>query len=218
MKGLFKSGAMVLLTFLTLAGLNMNAAWADAGNYKNYGRAGLGLNQFNGDLDDAGYDGGINLNAAYGRYLTNNMVIEGTVDYFYTDQDISGSTSIAGTYSREDQVGVGALLATLKGEFPLGPVTLYAGAGIGVYYAALKSEIDTANLGSFDVEDDDSVFGFHLVTGGYYNITQRLFVGAEGLYRWTGDIDMEKITGTVPVRLKGNLNGYAMTLSAGFRF
>jgi len=43
-------------------------------------------------------------------------------------------------------------------------------------------------------------------------------VGAEGRYRWTGDIDMEKITGTVPVRIKGNLNGYAVTLSAGFRF
>jgi opacity protein-like surface antigen len=218
MKRIVRSGVMRLILFISLAGLTANAAWADSGNYKNYGRVGLGVNKFNGDLDDSGYDANIAFNASYGRYLGKNIVIEGSVDYFYAHQDISGSTSVAGAYSRDDQIGVGALLATLKGEIPLGPVTLYGGGGIGAYYAALKTEIDTTNLGSFDVEDDDSVFGFHLVAGGYYDITPRLFVGAEGLYRWTGDLDMKKITGTVPVQLKGNLDGYVVTLSAGFRF
>lgn len=219
MKRMCKSAAMLLLGLLILAGPIDMPAWADSGNFRNYGRVGLGFNQFEGDLDEADYDAGITIKAAYGRYLAKNLVVEGAVDYFYSHQDdINGSTSLAGAYSRDDDVGVVSLLATLKGEIPIGPVTLYGGAGVGLYYAVLRTEIDTTYLGDFDVDDDDSVAGLHLVVGGYYNITKRIFAGFEGLYRWTEELDMKKTIGTVPVRLKGDLDGYTVTMSAGFRF
>jgi len=218
MKRITKPGAMLLPLLLALAALTLNSAWADSGEYSNYGRVGVGINQFSSDLDDAGYDAGITSNATYGRYIGKNLVFEGTVGYLYTDQDLSGSTGVAGAYTRDDKVSVSSLLATLKGQIPIGPVILYGGAGIGVYYAALNTEIETANLGSFDVDDDDTVLGVHLVVGGCYDITQRFFIDAEGLYRWTGDLDISKTTGTVPVQLKGDLDGFAVTLSAGFRF
>lgn len=219
MKKMSKSAISALLVLLIPFGLMGQAAWADAGNFRNYGRIGLGVNQFEGDLDDAGYDSGINFNASYGRYLTNNLVFEGTVDFFYSHQDdINGSTGVAGAYSRDDDLSVLSLLATLKGEIPIGPVTLYGGGGVGLYYAVLRTEISTYYLGDFDTDDDDSVFGVHLVAGGYYNITERVFAGFEGLYRWTDDLDMHKTIGTVPVRLKGDLDGYTVTMSAGFRF
>ena len=213
-----KSGVMLLFILLALGGLILNAAWADSGEYKNYGQVGLGFNQFSADLDDAGYDVGIAAQATYGRYLTKNLAVEGTFAFFHADQDFSGSTGVAGSYTRDDKIDVSSFLATLKGEIPVGPVTLYGGAGIGVYYATLNSEIETASLGDFDVDEEDTVFGVHLVVGGRYDITQRLFVGAEGLYRWTGDLDIDKTTGTVPVQLKDDLEGFAVTLTAGFRF
>lgn len=218
MKRTLRPGAMLLLFLSALAGLTLQTAWADSTGYRNYGRVGVGVNQFSADMDDAGYDAGITSNATFGRYLGKNLVFEGTVGYLYTDQDISGRTGVAGSYTRDDKIGVSSLLATLKGEIPIGPVTLSGGAGIGVYYAALNTEIETANLGSFDVDDDDTVFGVHLVVGGCYNITQRLFAAAEGLYRWTGDLKINKTTGTVPVQLRGDLEGFAVTLSAGYRF
>ena len=90
-----KSAAMVFCALLVSAGSVDMAAWADSGNFRNYGRVGLGFNHFEGDLDDADYETGININATYGRYLANNLVIEGTVDYFYSHQeDINGSTGL----------------------------------------------------------------------------------------------------------------------------
>ena len=87
-----KSGVMLLFILLALGGLILNAAWADSGEYKNYGQVGLGLNQFSADLDDAGYDVGIAAHATYGRYLAKNLAVEGTFAFFHADQDFSGST------------------------------------------------------------------------------------------------------------------------------
>jgi len=214
-----KRTVRLLLFSLALAGLTLSTARADSGEYKNYGWVGVGGHQFSADLDDAGYDDvGVAFDASWGRYLGKHLVIEGTVGYLYTDQDFSGSTGVAGSYTREDKFGVSSLLVTLKGEIPAGPVTLYGGAGAGVYYAKLDTEIETSNLGDFDTDDDDTVFGVHVVVGGYHNITQRLFVGVEGLYRWTDDLEINKTTGTVPVQLNGDLDGLAVTLSAGYRF
>lgn len=210
---------MFLLFLVALAGLTSKAVRAEAGEYKNYARGGLGVHQFRSDLEDAGYDDtGVALDAAYGRYLARNLVIEGSLGYLYTDQDFSGSTGTAGFYTRDDEISVSTLLVTLKGEIPAGPVTFYAGGGAGIYFVALDSEIETEDLGDFDVDDDDTVFGVHVVVGGYHNINERFFVGMEGLYRWTDDVDINKTTGTVPVRLNGDLDGFTVTATAGFRF
>jgi opacity protein-like surface antigen len=218
MKPIAACAIMLVLILSALAALKVDAAWADSGAYQNYGQIGVGVNQFSGDLDEADYDKGIASYATFGRRLGNYLAVEGTLGFFHTDQDFSGSTGVAGYYSREDKLLVGASLATLKGAIPIGPVTVYAGAGVGIYYASLRSEIDTENRGDFHVDEGDTVFGVHLVAGGSYDITRRIFVGAEGLYRWTGDLDIDATARTVPVKLKGDLDGFALTLSAGFRF
>jgi opacity protein-like surface antigen len=206
------------LCALVILMLTVGGAWADSSGRKNYGRVSLGMNDVTGDLDDAGYDEGVAVGVTYGRYLTKNLVIEGGINYFHTNQDISGSTTVAGRYTREDNIFVSALSATLKGEFPLGPVRFYGGAGVGGYFVSLNTDIETSSLGSFDEDDDDVVFGAHAVAGAYYDITPRIFAGIEGMYRWTGDIDILKNVGTVPVEVDGNLNGYVVSVSAGFRF
>jgi hypothetical protein len=151
MKRSARSGLMFLLFLLALAGLTSNAAWADAGEYKNYARGGVGIHQFRSDMEDAGYDDtGFALDAIYGRYLAKHLVIEGTAGYLYTDQIFSGSTSTAGSYTRDDEINVGTLLVTLKGEIPAGPVTFYAGGGVGIYFVTLNSDIETDDLGDFD--------------------------------------------------------------------
>jgi opacity protein-like surface antigen len=219
MKRSARSGLVYLLFLLALAGLTSNAAWADAGEYKNYARGGVGIHQYRSDLENAGYDDtGFALDAAYGRYLAKHLVIEGSAGYLYTDQDFSGSTGTAGSYTRDDEISVGSLLVTLKAELPVGPVTFFGGGGVGVYFVTLESDIETANLGDFDVDDDDTLFGVHVVAGGYHNITERIFVGLEGLYRWTDDVEINKTTGTVPVRLNGDLDGFSVTMTGGFRF
>jgi opacity protein-like surface antigen len=196
----------------------LGTAGAQTGAYRNYGQVRGGWNGFDGDLDDADYDGGVNFAVAYGRYLTPYLVVEGGLDVFGTSNTIRGNTTSAGSYEREDSVAVVALLTTIKGELPAGPLTFFGGGGVGGYLLTLASDIDTARLGDFDKSASDTVFGVHAVAGVHYAITERFFAGVQGSYRWTEDVDISESVGTVPVRLEGDLNGYQVMLSAGFRF
>jgi opacity protein-like surface antigen len=218
MKRMIRTWVIAWLAIPAITSLAVNAAWADSSVHKNYAKVNLGVNEFTGGLDDAGYNAGVDVGAAYGRYLGKYMVLEGGINSFQTNQDISGSSSVAGTYEREDSIFVNSILATLKGEFPVGPVTLYGGAGVGGYFVNLFTDIETSRQGDFDKDDDDIVFGVHLVAGGHYDITPRFFVGVEGMYRWTEDIDIQQTAVDVPIQVEGDLNGYAVTLLAGFRF
>jgi opacity protein-like surface antigen len=216
-----RSGCRVLTVFLALIVLSAVAGTpvqGDAKDLRNYGMVGIGLNRPTGGLDDAGYDTGLSTWITYGRILSKNLVVEGTANFFFTDQDFSGTTSVAGYYTREDTIGVSALLVTLKGQVPVGPLMLFAGAGVGGYYVALDSQIETDALGDFDADDDDSVWGVHVICGATWDLTPRIFLGGQGLYRWTDDINIDKRVGTVPVQLKGDLDGYTITILGGFRF
>jgi opacity protein-like surface antigen len=209
-------GAFVVAIVFTAA--VTSSAWADSTAFKNYGRLTIGMNQPDGDLDDAGYDANVNIAGTYGRYLAKNLVVEGSLGTFFADQDFSGNTSLTGNYTRDDIISASPILGTIKGEMPMGPLTLFAGAGVGLYFVTLDSEIDTTRLGDLDANDSDTVFGAHLVAGGNFNITPRVFIGLEGLYRWTSEFDMKDRVGTIPVEVEGNLDGYSISLLGGFRF
>jgi opacity protein-like surface antigen len=218
MNSIGKTALAVIFAVLVCGALQgAPAAWADT-DFRNYGVADIGLSRPLGGLDDAGYDTGITTRIAYGRILGENLAVEGGVDFFYSDNETSGTSSVAGYYTRDDKIGVSALLVTLKGRFPVGPLTLFAGAGVGGYYVSLDSEIETSALGDFDVDDDDAVWGVHVVFGTEWNLTPRIFLGGQGLYRWTDDIHIDKRVGTVPVQLDGDLDGFAVTFLGGFRF
>jgi len=186
--------------------------------YRNYGQIRLGVNEFTDDMDDAGMDTGVDLGAAYGRYLTPNLVLEAAIDFFASDRDVRGYNGTAGSYDIDDTLGVMAVLATIKGEFPVGQARIFGGGGVGYYVVALNSDIDTAYLGDFEEDESDSVFGAHVVAGVNVDITKRFFAGLQGMYRWTDDIDIDERVATVPIRLEGDLSGYVVNLTAGFRF
>ncbi|WP_076750330.1 outer membrane beta-barrel protein [Desulfatitalea tepidiphila] len=212
---------LMVLATLTLCGLSVGfpaGASATSEAFRNYGQIRLGVNEFTDDMDDAGMDTGVDLGAAYGRYLTPNLVLEAAIDFFASDRDVRGYNGTAGSYDIDDTLGVMAVLATIKGEFPVGRARIFGGGGVGYYVVALNSDIDTAYLGDFDEDESDSVFGAHVVAGVNVDITKRFFAGLQGMYRWTDDIDIDERVATVPIRLEGDLSGYVVNLTAGFRF
>lgn len=218
MKKVNKSMLVVFVAAIAFTAVLADGVRADSAEFKNYGRLTIGVNQPTGDLDDAGYDASFNISATYGRYLAKNLVVEGSLGSFFADQEFSGRTNFTGSYTREDIVSAASMLGTIKGELPMGPLTLFAGAGVGLYFVSLDSEIDTTFLGDLDADDSDAVFGAHVVVGGNFNITHRVFVGIEGLYRWTTEFDMRDRVGTIPVEVEGDLDGYTICLLGGFRF
>lgn len=184
----------------------------------NYGQVKLGVFQPVGDLDDAGFDTGGEFSGAYGRYLTPFLVFEAGFSIFATESDSRGENDIAGSYKQEDRLSAGAFLLTLKGEYSIGSASLFGGIGGGVYSVTLDSDIDSTRLGDFSADDSDAVLGAHVVAGVNFDITDRFFVGMEGMYRWTDDVDLFETVATIPVEYSGDLSGFTVTVNGGFRF
>lgn len=192
----------------------------EAETRQNYMQLKLGALLPTSDLDDGGFDTpGFSGSFAYGRYLSDHLIIEGALELTgMANDDEDSSNNVAGSYSKEGGLSTNAILLTLKGEHPLGPIDLFAGGGIGLYGAYLCADIDSNTLGDFTVDDDDSVFGVHVVAGANYNINDRFFLGLEAMYRWTDDVEMSATAASIPVEYSGDLSGVIVTLNAGFRF
>jgi opacity protein-like surface antigen len=144
--------------------------------------------------------------------------VETSIEALGTKNDIHGTSDIAGSYEQENTLATAAFLVTLKGEYPIGPVSLFGGIGGGFYVVRLDSDIDTSMLGDYNTDEDDSIFGAHVVAGANYDITDRFFIGLEGMYRWTDDFDLSETVALIPVEYSGDLSGFSVTVNAGFRF
>lgn len=184
----------------------------------NYVRLSSGFYQPTGGLDDSGYDTGGDLAVFFGRYFGKHLILEGGLGFLFTEKDIVGSKPAAGVYIEEDTVGVLSVTLTAKGIYPIGRFELYGGGGIGGYFVNLNAEVTASNLGNVDTDGDDAVFGFHAVGGFNFNITERFLLGAEIKYLWTDDIEISKQISDIPIQLQGNLNGYSVNITFGFRF
>ncbi len=186
---------------------------------KNYVQGNLGAFGPANDLDDADFDTGLNGAISYGRYLTDNVKIEGMIDYSFGDRDERYDNPAAGErYDQDDYLYTTGLLVTLKGEIPVGDLDLYCGAGLGIYGVWIYTDIDSNRHGKVDGDDFDTVFGVHVSLGANYNITDYFYIGLEGRYRWTGDADLYDDVAGYIVQYEGNLNGYTVAMNVGFRF
>lgn len=185
---------------------------------KNYVFGQVGMFQPDGDIDDLDFDTGLDGSFGYGRYLTQHLVVEGALDAFGTDRATSGQHDVGGFYTSDEWlIGMGGLV-TLKGVVSAGPVDMFVGAGVGIYSVIWLIDVESSNLGSFGRDDSDFIFGAHAVLGANYNINQFWFVGLEGSYRWTEDAELTDTVAGIPLFYKGDLSGYSVEVTVGFRF
>lgn len=141
-----------------------------------------------GDLDDANFDAGFNGEVSYGRYLHPNFATEFGVGYLQSEDS-------------NEKVWAIPLTVTAKGVYSLEGLELFGGAGIGLY-------VVQAEIGS--QEDDDTIFGGHLVAGTNIDINPTLFVGVEGKYIFTEEAEL--------FGGKTDFNGFTLTGNFGVRF
>ena len=184
----------------------------------NYVVGKVGVFQPTGDLDDSGFDTGGGLSVGYGRYLTDYIIFEASLEHLLVDREVRGENATTGSYSRDDYLYSAGALATLKFEQNIGKVDFYTGAGVGLYAILLYSEVDSLRLGSFDKDDTKGAFGVHGLIGMNYNFTDSIFAGIEAKYRWTTDVDICKTVASIPIEYDANLSGYSVNATVGFRF
>ncbi|MEW6670758.1 MAG: outer membrane beta-barrel protein [Thermodesulfobacteriota bacterium] len=207
-----------ILPIMALVVMFRGTAWAEDTAYSNYARLSSGFYQPTSDLDKAGYDSGGDLAIAFGRYFGKHLVLEGGLGFLYTERDVVGNVPVAGFYVEDDSVSVLSITLTAKGVYPIGRFELYGGGGIGGYIVSLYADVTSANLGNVDTDDSDTVLGFHAVGGFNFKITERFLLGAEVKYLWTDDVDISKQISDIPIRLQGDLDGYSVNITFGFRF
>jgi opacity protein-like surface antigen len=177
----------------------------------------LGVYEPSGDLDDQGFGTGFNLEATLGTHLNRYLSVEGTTGFFITDADFAVFSSFFGFGEEEDTLFVYPFEVSLRATAPLGRVNLYCGGGPGFYIAVLNSELD---FGGFEDDDSDAdaVFGGHLFGGMDFLISERMFLGVEARFIWTGEADLEPEPFGIPIRVKTDLNGYRVSAVFGLRF
>jgi hypothetical protein len=183
--GVMKRAVIILGILLTFLIMPITALAQD---YLNFFAFKAGAYFPTGDLDDANFDTGFSGEVSYGRYLHPNFATEFGVGYLQSEDS-------------NQEVWAIPLTVTAKGAYSLEGVEVFGGAGVGLYIA----EAQVGNQ-----EDDETVWGGHLVAGTNIDLNPTLFVGVEGKYIFTDEAEF--------FGGKTDLNGLTLTANFGIRF
>lgn len=169
-----------------------------------------------GDLDDLSLDTGFTGELAFGRQYSKNLAVELNVGWYNLDGDgqisgvFLGAPILAGASTDIDII---PFALTVKGILPSEKWEFYGLAGIGAYFATVDvtrtAIVNNLTIG-FTEDDSDTAFGFTVGLGVQYNISPLWFVGAEGKYLFTSDINV--------FGLDLDLNGIIAAGVIGYRF
>lgn len=161
---------------------------------------------------DADTKTGVDGEIAIGHYILPTLALELGVGYFKGTGTVP-SDSVSARHQVD--FNVVPVILSAKALIPAGPVDPYGEAGIGAYF----TQVDVAdNLNSFSGK---TTFGIHAGGGVNVNVSESMFIGAEGRYVWANpSIGGEKITlNSDEFALDGfKLNGFTTTLVVGFGF
>ncbi len=168
-----------------------------------------------GDLDDYDFDNGFNGEILLGMYVNKNLALEFGGGYFQTDASFS-----EGAFWEEDDVWVIPVIVNIKGVLPLKSVELFGGGGLGLYFANIDVKGYDPLIGPFSVDDDDAIFGGHLLVGFNIDLSDKVFIGVEGKYIFTADnrFFCEQVSCSEISCAKINLDGLTLIGGLGFRF
>jgi len=192
--------ALFLVLAVALIGISPSDSLAEYPS--NYVVLKGGLYSPSNDFDLQGqqfnHDDGFVAEIAYGHYFMPMFALELGAGYFE-------SKASAAVPAGETKFKVVPLTLTGKVLFPIGAIEPYGEFGIGGYI----TETDVSGTVSQAIDSTESVFGLHAGAGVNFNITQNVFLGAEGRYLWAkpswGGTDIK-------------LDGFTVTGNLGFRF
>lgn len=197
MKSIF---ALFLILSVALIGIAPSVSLAEYPS--NYVVLKGGLYSPSKDFDLEGqhfsFDDGFVAEIAVGHYFVPMFALELGAGYFE-------SKASAVVPAGETKFKVVPITLTGKVLLPLGPVEPYGEFGIGGYI----TQTDLSGTVREAIDSTKTVFGLHAGAGLNFNITQNIFLGAEGRYLWAkpswGGTDIK-------------LDGFTVTGNLGFRF
>ncbi|MDR3089527.1 MAG: hypothetical protein LBU39_06895 [Desulfobulbaceae bacterium] len=222
-----KKKILAVAAAFLLAPMMAGLAQADGGYM--IGKAGVYI------PDDSEVDTGFNGEIGYGFDLLPGpglLAFEGSVGYFNAEQSEdyyynSGSPNYYGfqdRYEMEAQADVVPLSVSLKAGLESGPFTFYVGGGVDLFFVSMEVKYHNSyrddyyyyDRHGYSDDDNDVIFGGHVMAGTTFDINDRMFVGLEAKYLATDDMDMSFYGGQDVIT--GDLNGVTVSGVFGFRF
>jgi hypothetical protein len=161
-----------------------------------------------GDLDDL--DSGFAGEVVFGHYYSPTLALEGGIGHFDTDGSFTEFIPFFGLVDAKIDVSVTTISLSVKGLHPIEIGELYLGVGLGIGLVDVDVDVSTG-LGPVSDSDDDTSFGFQILAGASFNITEKCFLGVEGKYYVT--VDEPEIFG-----IEADADGFIITGVLGFRF
>ena len=185
-------------------------------DYKNDLAIKSGIYAPTGSLDN--FDVGFSGEVAYGRYVAPYLKMEFGLGYFECDGTFNRVKPVLGSVSEDNDLSVVPVTATAKIVYGSETWAIFGGVGFGFYMANYKSTVSQSALGSFTLNDDDTAFGVQFVAGASYNFSKRWYLGFEGKYILTTDVEFQGTASGSPVVASGDLNGMLTMIFLGYRF
>lgn len=169
-----------------------------------------------GDLD--GLDDGFNGEIAYGYRFHPNIAVE--LGSGYLKASGTGRAIVGGVDVKvEDEIYAIPATVAIKGTARLKKnMEIYALAGIGAYFVDFKETVSAGGR-SLSMSDSSVVPGVFVGTGISYDINDKFFLGFEGKYIFTDDVELkDRLAGVGDVHANFNVEGFTGTVNIGVRF
>jgi outer membrane protein W len=108
--------------------------------------------------------------------------------------------------------------ATAKAILDLDKYELFAGAGLGYYFAFIDNKVDFYNGGLPSVQESShgNALGYHLVLGGDYKVSERFRLGAD--FKWFVVKPELELTDSQNVKTRATWDLGGTVLNLGFKY
>jgi outer membrane protein W len=201
------STSIILIAAVALLLVLPAAAHAQQGKYYMTVKAGAYF-PANDEFDD-GFAGEF----SFGAYVRPQLALEGTLGVVWLG-DFNGSVdTLFGPVPADIDVTATPLTFTVKWVLPRQYTEFYLGAGAGLYFITAEALFFDSGFPVL-IDENEIVFGGHLVAGFSADVGRRTFLGLEAKYTSTENAAM-RIANT---SLDLEVEGFTLTGLIGFRF
>ncbi len=181
-----------------------------------YGQDTLNYLSFKGGAffpDNQDFEDSFTAEVTVEHYFNPNLAIEGGLGYVgIGDFDGTVNTPFGPIKADVDSWAV-PITFTAKGILPINNIKLYAGAGFGLYVLEARATFSFLGFPASD-DDDEVVWGGHLLAGLQVDVSPQILLGLEGKYTSTDNVSLHVANTSLEVEVEG----FSATGVIGFRF
>jgi hypothetical protein len=154
----------------------------------------------------------------FNTYFSKHAALEAGLGLYKKKANFGAAATHAGSAVGRDEIPVIPVKVNIKKIFSIPRGELYAGVGLGVYFAGTETDVTFSGMETHTLKASDVVLGCQMKAGAVFNIDKTFFFGIEGEYMITDTAEFSDKVNGGPITVSTDLNGYAIDGVLGMRF